>query len=119
MAGVRLTGGGLPAGFSMQQSAEFSHARTLVGVWPGSSAVCFCLLPFFFFFNFLMYMSVFRWFIWLFFSPGSLFQDDVCIWFHVEITRVGSRPAETPRAVLRTRRETLVPCFSSAGALAK
>lgn len=117
MAGVRLTGGGLPAGFSMQQSAEFSHARTLVGVWPGSSAVCFCLLLFFFsLFNVheclqMVHLAVFL--------PGSLFQDGVCIWFHVEITRVGSRPSEAPRAVLRARRETLVPCFSGASALAR
>ena len=65
----------------------------------------------FFFSNFLMYTSVFRWFILLFFSPGSLVQDNVCIWFHVEITGVGNRPAEIPRAVLRTRRETLVLVF--------
>lgn len=39
------------------------------------------------------------------FLPWSLFQDNVCIWVHVEITRVGNRPAEIARAVLRTQRE--------------
>ena len=47
------------------------------------------------------------------FIPWSLFQDNVCIWFHVEITRVGSRPAEMPRAVLRVQREALGPVPSN------
>lgn len=47
------------------------------------------------------------------FLPWSLFQDNVCIWFHVEITRVGSRPAEMPRAVLRVQREALGPVPSN------
>lgn len=37
MAGVWLTGGGLPAAFSIQQSTEFSW--TLVDVWLGLPVV--------------------------------------------------------------------------------
>lgn len=47
-AGVWLSGGGLSAGFSIQQSTEFS--RMLVDVWLGLPVVCFvCCLSFFFF----------------------------------------------------------------------
>lgn len=66
MVGVWLAGGGVPAGLSIQQSTEF--LRTLVDVRLGSSAVCFVCCCFFC--NFLTYMSVFRWFILLFSSPG-------------------------------------------------